>query len=110
MALGAGAMYLVLRPPWEPRGIARTSGGPPVVMVPGDAGATAPGRRKRSRDKAAGSRAPADSDRDDAARRALAPADRALEWRGDAVALPPRAVDPVGAAEARPLDAAEITE
>ena len=35
LAVGAGAMYLVLRPPWEHRVTTVASEGPPVVVVPG---------------------------------------------------------------------------
>jgi hypothetical protein len=39
----------------------------------------------------------------------LTDADRRLEWRGDAVALPPRTYDLTSDAEARPLDDGEIS-
>src|SRR6185295_5534148 len=38
----------------------------------------------------------------------LTDADRALEWRGDAVSLPPRTLDMAGGDEGRPLDDGEI--
>lgn len=109
-------MYLVLRPPWESRPATMPSEGPPVVVVR-DAGVTKPGRKKR-RPRAGGQAAapgteadteptePTEIDEPDLP--VLTAADRALEWRGDDVALPPRTVDMAGGGEARPLDDGEI--
>jgi hypothetical protein len=64
VALGAGAMYLVLRPPWAQRTATHPGppDGPPVVMVTGDAGVPHPKKRRRPRPAAAGQPAPAGSD------------------------------------------------
>lgn len=113
VALGAGGMYLALRPPWVPRGVVRTSGAPAVVVVGGDAGVTRPKPRKRSRPAGATGQSAAEpgGDADDPAPVRLTAEDRALEWRGDDVVLPPRTVDLAsGAGEARALDASEINE
>jgi hypothetical protein len=115
VALGAGAMYLVLRPPWESRPATVPSEGPPVVVVR-DAGVTKPGRKKR-RPRATG-QTPApgteadtehgEGELDEPDLPVLTAADRALEWRGDDVTLPPRTVDMTGGGEARPLEDGEI--
>jgi len=107
-------MYLVLRPPWA-RVVTQPSDGPPVVMVPGDAG-TRPKKKRRPRPPGASpstSRAGepgGEAELDEPAPPPLTAADRALEWRGDAVALPPRTIDMAGGGggEARGLDDGEI--
>lgn len=108
VAVGAGAMYLVLRPPWGPRTTTVPSEGPPVVVVSSDAGVTKPTRKKR-RPRTVGAptspAAEAELDEPEPLPQ-LTAADRALEWRGDDVALPPRTVDM--ASDARPLDDGEI--
>jgi hypothetical protein len=109
-------MYLVLRPPWAHRAVTGTSEGPPVVVVAPDAGVTKPKKpRKRGR-PAAGQPAPSAGepgdldDRDEPELPPLTAADRALEWRGDEVALPPRTIDMAGGREARALDDGEINQ
>jgi len=100
-------MYLVLRPPWGPRTTTVPSEGPPVVMVGSDAGVTKPvKKRRRPRPTTASPAAP--DEVDDAEPVALTAADRALEWRGDEVALPPQTIDMAGGREARPLEDGEI--
>lgn len=107
-------MYLGLRPPWASRGLAPPPEAPPVVVVAPDAGTPHPKKRRRPRAPiAAGQPAPpgADGELDDPAPApALTAADRALEWRGDEVALPPRTVDMSGGGEPRSLDDAEIQQ
>jgi hypothetical protein len=116
VVLGAGAMYLVLRPPWA-RVATVPSEGPPVVVVTSDAGVTKPKKRKRTRPPGAGQATAQAGDGqgdlpiEDPPPPPLTAADRALEWRGDDVALPPRNIDMAGAgAEARSLDDAEINQ
>lgn len=108
-------MYLTLRPPWA---------GDPGAVPPTDAGVAAPPpsgsgsavprgpRRPRVRRPAPAEVAdPGGSDAVGDAVIELRAADRALEWRGDAVALPPRQLDlgPGGdGGSARPLDDGEI--
>ena len=106
-------MYLVLRPPWVSR-IAPQSPGPPVVVVAPDAGVSRPKKRKRPRPPSApGQPAAHGSDEvevDEPAPPPLTAADRALEWRGDEVALPPRTIDMTGGSEPRSLDDGEINQ
>jgi len=109
-------MYLVLRPPWAHRAVTGTSDGPPVVVIAPDAGVTKPKKpRKRGR-PVAGQPAPSTGEsgepdeRDEAEPPPLSAADRALEWRGDEVALPPQNIDMAGGREARPLDDGEINQ
>jgi hypothetical protein len=113
VAVGAGAMYLVLRPPWVHRAVTVTSEGPPVVVVGPDAGVTKP-KKPRKRARPAASQTAGDRDETDEVEAPPAPvltaADRALEWRGDDVALPPRTIDMAGGAEARGLDDGEINQ
>jgi hypothetical protein len=111
VAVGAGAMYLVLRPPWELRPTTVPSEGPPVVVVH-DAGVTRPPRKKRRPRPTGQSTSPRseldEAELDQPELPELTAADRALEWRGDDVALPPQTIDMAGGGEARPLDDREI--
>jgi hypothetical protein len=106
-------MYLVLRPPWVHRAVTVTPGGPPVVVIGLDAGVTKP---KKPRKRARPATSPPAGERDDADEAEAPPApvltaaDRALEWRGDDVALPPRTIDMAGGSEARGLDDGEINQ
>lgn len=109
-------MYLALRPPWG--GGATTSApidaGTPVAQAPGDAGVGKPKKKRRPRPP--GSTMPATpgggSDEEYTEETdpmvTLTAADRALEWRGDDVTLPPTKLDMGGGGEARPLDDSEI--
>jgi hypothetical protein len=111
LAIGAGAMYLVLRPPWEHRAQTVRSEGTPVVIV-SDAGVAKP-KPKQRRSRPAGSAGAAQADHGDPEPEEIAPlrlvaADRALEWRGDDVALPAQNIDMAGGREARGLDDGEI--
>jgi hypothetical protein len=106
-------MYLVLRPPWALRATTSASEGPPVVMVGPDAGVTRPKKpRKRTR-PAPGQPAESatlDGDPEPPEVAPLTGADRALEWRGDDVALPAQTIDMAGGGEARPLNDGEINQ
>jgi hypothetical protein len=116
VALGAGTMYLVLRPPWAPRVATQPSDGPPVVVVAPDAGVSRPKKRKRPRPPGAAQPATSqdgqgDGQTDEPALATLSTADRALEWRGDDVALPPRTIDlAAGGSQPRSLDDSEINQ
>src|SRR5689334_1678657 len=100
-------MYLVLRPPWGPRAATVPSEGPPVVVIGSDAGVTKP-VKKRRRPRPASAPAAQPDEVDEAEPVALTAGDRALEWRGDDVALPAQTIDMAAGREARPLDDGEI--
>jgi hypothetical protein len=110
VAVGAGAMYLVLRPPWDPRATTSTSTGPPVVRVGVDAGVPkAKPKRRRPAHATPATPQASDDELEAAAPLALTAADRALDWRGDEVVLPARTLDLAGSGAAgRPLDDGEI--
>jgi hypothetical protein len=110
MAAGAVATYLALERPWQ---------GPPAsdeesIATAGapDAGVTPTRRGKRRRPGGGGGGAGPTLASDEPfavdPEIVLTEADRRLEWRGDAVALPPRTVDMAGGDDARPLDDGEI--
>lgn len=105
--LGVAGTYLAIEPPWRtgvaPIEVAREATTPGL-----DAGVG----KKKGRRRGGGPRAGAATEAaepyevDEAIE--LTAADRMLEWRGDAVALPPGRVDLGGADDARPLDDGEI--
>ena len=106
LALGAVGTYLVLEPPWRGTGGA---GGPSVAV--GDTADAGVAGKKKGRRKArvggggaSSSPEPFEVDEDIV----LTDADRRLEWRGDAVSLPPRTLDMESGDDARPLDDGEI--
>jgi hypothetical protein len=99
-------MYLVLRPPWGRR-LTSTSDGPPVVVVPADSGVPKPKPKRRTRSGSAVQTS--DPAPEEVAPLPLTAADRALEWRGDEVVLPPGKLDMAAGDEARPLDDGEIS-
>jgi len=101
-------MYLVLRPPWGHRVTRTASDEPAVVVIGNDAGVGKP-KPKHRRTRAAGAVAQGDQEPEEVAPPVLTAADRALEWRGDEVALPAQRIDMAGGGEARSLDADEIT-
>ena len=108
-------MYLVLRPPWAGHATTTTDAGV-VATAPADAGKPKKkpggGTRPRHHDPGVPS-APAGSD-DPGGEETEPPAlvltagDRALEWRGDDVTLPPQKIDVGGGGEARGLEQGEI--
>jgi hypothetical protein len=116
VALGAGAMYLVLRPPWAPRTHPAPADSPPVVVVTGDAGVPHPKKRRRPRPATTPGQPASPATADGEAEEPPPPppltaADRALEWRGDDVSLPPQNFDmAAGGAQPRPLDDSEINQ
>lgn len=102
VALGASATYLALERPWK--SAARPA--PTVAAVtapPIDAGVTAKKKKRTTRTTTPTGAVEREVDDDIT----LTDADRALEWRGDAVALPPRTIDLAGG-DGRPLDDGEI--
>lgn len=108
-------MYLVLRPPWAPHTHPAPADSPPVVLVPGDAGVPHPKKRRRPRPPTTAGQpagpASADVEADEPSPPPLTAADRALEWRGDDVSLPPQNLDmAAGGAQPRSLDDSEITQ
>ncbi|MGE0546354.1 MAG: hypothetical protein AB7O24_31855 [Kofleriaceae bacterium] len=114
LVVGAGAMYLALRPPWAQAPSPPSS--TPVAIAPADAGVpnTKP-KKKRRRPSGGGSQplAPGVVGEDGYYEETEPPApltaaDRALEWRGDAVALAPTKLDMAGGGDGRPLDDSEI--
>jgi hypothetical protein len=112
LVIGAGGMYLALRPPW---------GGVPA-SAPVDAGvASAPPtdagsgtkRPKKKRGPAGTVAVPGGHDEEEYYEETeplavLTAADRRLEWRGDDVALPATKIDMGGGGAARALDDGEI--
>jgi hypothetical protein len=87
-------MYLVDHPPWQHRVTTVASEGPPVVVVGLDAGVGKPKKPKKRSRPVANQPAPQAGDGEDEVLEPPPPpltaADRALEWRGDDVALPTR--------------------
>jgi hypothetical protein len=111
LIVGAGAMYLVLRWPWGGRSALAPSDAGMGAIVLVDAGA--PGKPKPKRRPGRGGTVaapggPGDTDETEPVTVQLTEADRRLEWRGDAVALPTKKVDMSSGGDARPLDNAEI--
>jgi hypothetical protein len=119
LAIGAGAMYLVLRPPWAGRGAVTSDAG--VVAVASTDAGTAKAKKKPRRHASGASAHPGDpsappgtidSEGDNGpddpgpAAIVLTAADRVPEWRGDDVVQPPRTVDMNG--DARALEQSEI--
>jgi len=106
-------MYLVDHPPWQHRVTTVASEGPPVVVIGPDAGVGKPKKPKKRSRPVANQPAPQPGDGEDEVLEPPPPpltaADRALEWRGDDVALPAQTIDMAGGgAQARPLDDGEI--
>lgn len=114
-------MYLALRPPWGGGGATPAPIDAGVIAeAPADAGP--PAKKKKRRPRAPGTVAPGELPTidgtfgpDDGEETEPAPslatltaADRALEWRGDDVTVPPAKIDMAGGTEARSLDDAEI--
>jgi hypothetical protein len=108
LVVGAGAMYLALRPPW--------GGG--TTQSPADAGVVAVGKpdagTKPSKPRRRpGGQTPRTGSNDDIDEPLppvvhLSDADRRLEWRGDDMAMPPKVIDMAGSDEGRSLTDAEI--
>jgi hypothetical protein len=116
LMVGAGAMYLVLRPPWG-GGDTLAPSDAAVAMAPVDAGATKTKPKKRPRTGGTGNRRtnPGSdfSDTEDTdeqsgpARIQLSASDRLLEWRGESTSIS-RKIDINAPGDARPLEDGEI--
>ena len=121
LVVGAGAMYLALRPPWAGHGTS-ASDAAVVAAAPADAGVGKPGRKKRVSRKRPGGGGGGNltsgdesgwggGDTIDEAPEPqlipLTPADRALEWRGDDTSRGPQKIDMNGG-DTRSLDDGEI--
>lgn len=98
-------MYLGLHPPWR---VGAPAAPIAVVEVAVDAGVAAPIKKKRGRRVATTTTADGSVSREVDDDVVLTDADRKLEWRGDAVAQPPRTIDLDSDDDARPLDDGEI--
>jgi hypothetical protein len=123
--VGAGGMYVALRPPWTshdtPPPIA-----PVVAAASVDAGVAAKPKHKHGGGHHATAHAPGqttsgdeagwgDQGGDDSSQSGpavqlvpLSAADRVLEWRGDDTSRPPQKIDMANGAEVRSLDDGEI--
>ncbi len=113
LVVGAGGMYLALRPPWGGRATTTTPiDAGPVAQVPGDAGPSAKPKKKRRRPPGTvtppGQAASDEEYEETEPLPVLTAGDRQFEWRGDDVTPPPTKIDMGGGAEARPLDSGEI--
>ena len=105
LVVGAGAMYLVLRPPWAGGAAPPRDAG--VVASAGSDGGVAKPKKKRRRPPGSTGQ-PGPDEYDETEPPPLTDADRRLEWRGDDVALPTQKIDMGGGGDARALDDGEI--
>lgn len=111
--IGAGGMYLALRPPWGGAHAPVPADAGVVAQAPSDGGPAGPSKKKKRRRPGGTVAAPAPGDDPDGGYEetepapALTAADRALEWRGDDVTPPPARLD-MSAGDARKLDDGEI--
>jgi hypothetical protein len=114
LTVGAGGMYLALRPPWGGGAIATPVDAGVVAVAPSDAGsATKPKKKKRRpAGTVAAPGAPGDEEYEEETEPpplpVLSDADRRLEWRGDDVSLPASKIDLGGGGDVRRLDDGEI--
>jgi hypothetical protein len=104
LAVGAGATYLALRPPWG-TAASPASDATAIAEQPTDAGVAKPATKPRKR-RTRTIDQPAETEETGPIE--LSAADRALEWRGDRVALPPQQVDLGAGGDARSLESGEI--
>jgi hypothetical protein len=100
--LGAGGVYAAYEKPWQGQAAQATAdAGAEVAEAEAESKKKRPkGKKGRTR---AGSSGPEGDDIPE-----LTAADRALSWKGPAVALPPREMDFAGGEEVRPLNGSEI--
>jgi len=116
LIVGAGGMYLVLRPPWGGGAVATPVDAGVVSMAPADAGTGARPKKKKRRRPPGTVATPGEPGAPDEEEYyeeteplpVLTDADRRLEWRGDDVTLPPTKLDMGGGSEPRKLDDSEI--
>jgi hypothetical protein len=111
LVVGAGGMYLTLRPPWSGGGAASPPD-PVVAAAPPDGGVAGKPKPKRRPGRRGGTveAGTADGEHEETEPPPLTEADRRLEWRGDDVALPPRKLDMASGDPGRSLDDAEIAD
>jgi hypothetical protein len=119
LVVGAGGMYLALRPPWAGQGSSQAKV-EEVAEAPSDAGVAKTKKKKRGRRPGgAGGVQPGGDDEDWANSGGgeetepqqlvqLTTAQRQLEWRGDDTSPPKQSLDMSNNAEARSLDNGEI--
>jgi hypothetical protein len=109
--LGGAGVYAWLEKPWQ-AWLASDVAAAPDAGVDTAAAVSSGGKRKRRRGRRAGAGAGADNGAEiadvDEEIPTLTDADRALVWKGDAVALPPRQLDMASSDASRPLDGSEI--
>jgi hypothetical protein len=117
LIVGAGGMYLALRPPWAGQGTEPAGGSAVVAEAPGDAGVSK--KKKKGARRPGGPRQPGGDDEDwlnsgggDETEPPklvqLSSADRALEWRGDDTSPKKQSLDMSNNSESRSLDNGEI--
>jgi hypothetical protein len=106
--LGGAGVYAGLEKPWQ-GWLAQDVATAPDAGVE-TAGKDEPGKRKRRRGRRPGAGETGNGDFGGVVEDipVLTEADRALVWKGDAVALPPRQIDMASDSEARALDSGEI--
>lgn len=109
--LGGAGVYAGLEKPWH-AWLAQDVATAPDAGVETAAKEEPGSRRKRRRGRRPGGESGAELDTDLGGEGeeipTLTEADRALVWKGDAVALPPRQIDMASDSEARTLDSGEI--
>ncbi len=116
LIVGAGGMYLALRPPWAGEATAPHDAGV-VASAPDDAGRAK--KKKKRRPGRGGGRQPGGDDEEWLSSGGgeeteppqlvqLSASDRALEWRGDNTSPPKRSLDMGNDSESRSLDNGEI--
>lgn len=115
LVIGAGGMYLALRPPWGGQAAAPAPAEDVIATAPTDAGVAAKPKKKRPRrgGTSSGGGGNYDTTGDDyevvePEPIKLSATDRRLEWRGEDVRLPPSRIDMEAGGDARPLDDSEI--
>jgi hypothetical protein len=125
LVVGAGGMYLALRPPWAGHGTAPSNGSAVVAEAPGDAGVPKGKKLKGGhRWAGGGGHIPgAGGEDEDWANSGgggdeteppklvqLSSADRAMEWRGDDTTPPKQKLDMGNGAESRALENGEVQD
>ena len=107
LIVGAGGMYLALHLQWAGGGASAPADAGATASATADAGSAKPKRKPRTRRPGVPAQ-PGDHDVEETEPVALTAGDRALEWRGDDVALPAQRIDMGAGGEARALDDGEI--
>jgi hypothetical protein len=123
LIVGAGGMYLALRPPWAGQGTAPSNGSAVVAEAPGDAGVAKTKKKKGRRWTGGGGGHPGPGGEDEDWANSgggdeteppklvqLSAADRAMEWRGDDTSPPKQKLDMGNGAESRALDNGEVQD